>query len=195
MPGSDDGSPVTDPDLIGLFVEPLERLSIPYMITGGVASVVYGDPRFTRDIDLVVELEHSGVTDFVGAFPSDEFYVPPEKVVHEEISRLRGGHFNVIHQETALRADIYLVGTDALHAWAFDRRRRLSVEDLPMWLAPMEYVVLRKLQYYRDSGSDRHLRDIAAMVRISGHRMDRAEVERRADALDLREELDRALDF
>jgi hypothetical protein len=39
---------VTEPDLIGLFIEPLEAIGVSYMITGGVASVIYGDPRFTR---------------------------------------------------------------------------------------------------------------------------------------------------
>ncbi|MGH7480620.1 MAG: hypothetical protein ACRELV_00565 [Longimicrobiales bacterium] len=47
---------MSDPDLIGLFVEPIERLELSYMITGGVASVIYGDPRFTRDVDIVLEL-------------------------------------------------------------------------------------------------------------------------------------------
>lgn len=47
---------VAEPDFIGLFVAPLEDLEVPYMITGAVASVIYGDPRFTRDIDIVLEL-------------------------------------------------------------------------------------------------------------------------------------------
>jgi hypothetical protein len=50
---------VTDPDLIRLFVEPLEAIDISYMITGGVASVIYGDPRFTRDVDIVMELRQA----------------------------------------------------------------------------------------------------------------------------------------
>lgn len=45
------------PDLVGLFIRPLEALEIPYMITGGVASVIFGDPRFTRDIDIVLQLK------------------------------------------------------------------------------------------------------------------------------------------
>ena len=51
---------MTTPDLVGLFIEPLERLQVPYMITGGVASVIYGDPRFTRDIDVVLVLGRAG---------------------------------------------------------------------------------------------------------------------------------------
>jgi hypothetical protein len=48
---------MTDPSLISLFVRPLNQLRIPYLITGAVASVIYGEPRFTRDIDLVVGLQ------------------------------------------------------------------------------------------------------------------------------------------
>jgi hypothetical protein len=54
---------VTDPDLIALFIGPLEDAKIPYMITGGVAAVIYGDPRFTRDVDVVVELRRLGRAD------------------------------------------------------------------------------------------------------------------------------------
>lgn len=52
---------MTAPDLIGLFIEPLEGTGIPYMITGGVASVIYGDPRFTRDVDVVLELRPANI--------------------------------------------------------------------------------------------------------------------------------------
>ena len=59
---------MTDPDFIGLFIEPLETQGLSYMITGGVASVIYGDPRFTRDIDIVLELPESGIEGLAQAF-------------------------------------------------------------------------------------------------------------------------------
>jgi hypothetical protein len=163
---------VTAPDLIGLFIEPLERSEIPYMITGGVASVIYGDPRFTRDIDIVLELRHSNIPRLASVFEGGDFYVPPREVLEEEAARSRGGHFNLIHRETALRADVYLAGDDPLHGWAFSRRQRLQVEAIAIWVAPIEYVIVRKLEYYRASGSDRHLRDVAMMFRISGELVD-----------------------
>ena len=46
------------PDLVGVFVRPLEALGIPYMVTGGVAAVIYGDPRFTRDINIVTLVKY-----------------------------------------------------------------------------------------------------------------------------------------
>ena len=107
------------PDLVGLFFRPLQSIEIPYMITGGVASVIYGEPRFTRDIDIVLELEEANVEAFAGAFESGDFYVPPIDALRKEAGRLRHGHFNVIHRETALRADVYLRGDDPLHARGF----------------------------------------------------------------------------
>jgi hypothetical protein len=78
---------VTDPDLVGLFVEPLETTGITYMITGGVASVIYGDPRFTRDVDIVMELTRAGIPVLASAFDEDAFYVPPSETLAEESNR------------------------------------------------------------------------------------------------------------
>lgn len=183
-----------DPDLIGLFVEPLDTVGISYMITGGVASVIYGDPRFTRDVDLVMELPPSEISTLQSAF-GGAYYVPPAEALEEEAARPEGGHFNVIHQETALRADVYLAGDDPLIAWAFDRRLRLSVSGAGIWVAPIEYVILRKLEYYVHSGSDRHVRDVAMMLRISGEKVDPEALQVWTRRLDLEPTLEEARRF
>ena len=45
------------PDLFSLFVRPLHRSGLRYMVSGSLASVYYGEPRLTLDVDLVV---HAG---------------------------------------------------------------------------------------------------------------------------------------
>lgn len=187
---------MTEPDLVGLFVAPLERLGVDYLITGGVASVIYGDPRFTRDIDLILQLQETEADSLLDAFDAKDFYRPPLEALREEIRRPRHGHFNIIHRDTALRADVYLVGDDPLHAWAFERRVRIPLEDdAAIWLAPPEYVVVRKLQYHKESGSERHLRDVAAMLEISREKIDVLEVEGWAHRLGLEEALRAARSF
>ena len=183
---------MSDPDLIGLFVEPLDAIGVSYMITGGVASVIYGDPRFTRDVDLVMQLGPADISSLVSAFEPTEFYVPPLEALEEETARVEGGHFNIIHQDTGLRADVYLAGDDPLIEWAFDRRVRLQVEGAEIWVAPIEYVILRKLEYYEHSGSDRHLRDVAMMLRISADIVDPDSLAAWVDRLGLEASLGRA---
>ncbi len=159
---------MTTPDIYRLLLQPLHETGIEYMITGSVAAIAYGEPRMTNDVDVVVQLGDASPVRIHHAFPGDHYYVPPLDVLEQERRRPRFGHFNIIHNETALRADVYVAGDDPLHAWAFQRRSTESVAGGTVWFAPVEYVIIRKLEYYRQSGSDRHLRDIGGIVRISG---------------------------
>jgi hypothetical protein len=162
------------PDFIALFTEPLNRLGRPYMITGATAAIVYGQPRLTNDLDAVIEIRVADIEPLRAAFPESEFYVPPAEAIATEIARLQRAHFNLIHLETGYKADFYPAGTDPLHRWAMPRRRQFDHGGSRISIAPPEYVILRKLEYFREGGSPKHPSDIAAMLRISGGQIDRA---------------------
>lgn len=159
-------------NLFRIFVSRINKLSIPYMITGAVASIIYGEPRLTNDIDLVIDLKPEDVALFANSFPIEEFYCPPSEVIKLEISRSLRGHFNLIHHETAFRADIYAAGQDELHHWGLGNRKLIEVEGEKFWLAAVEYVILRKLEYYREGGSEKHLRDISGILALSSDQID-----------------------
>jgi hypothetical protein len=154
--------------LVGLFVAPLNRANIEYMVTGGLAAVVYGHPRLTLDVDLVLRLTPPGTLAFAALWPPNEFYCPPVEVIAEERDRPEFGHFNVIHAESAMRADVYFAGADELNAWALQNRTPREIEGEIVQFAPIEYVIVSKLRYFKMGGSERHLRDIARMLEISG---------------------------
>ena len=137
------------------------------MVTGAAAAIVYGQPRLTHDIDLVVEMSAADARKISGAFPDDQFYCPPGEILEEEARRALRGHFNVIHHQSGFKADFYLKGRDELHRWAMEERRRIEFEGLSIWVAPPEYVIVRKLEYYREGRSEKHLRDIAGMLALS----------------------------
>lgn len=159
-------------DFVLLFVLRLNRAGIRYMVTGSVASIVYGEPRLTHDIDLVVDLDLRDAERVVQAFPLDEFYCPPLEIIEIELKRNLRGHFNIIHHETGFRADVYISGHDDLHRWALENRKSFQIRGEIVWVAPIEYVIVRKLQYYHEGGSDKHLRDIAGMLSISSDQID-----------------------
>lgn len=157
------------PDELSLFALRLAATGAPYMITGATAAILYGQPRVTNDLDLVLALDDATRAALLRAFPETDFYVPPESVIRAEQARSHRGHFNLIHHETGYKADIYLVGSDPLHAWALPLRRSLRWSDaVEVTVAPPEYVVLRKLEFYREGGSAKHPADIRAIVETTG---------------------------
>lgn len=150
---------------LDLFIAPLERSQISYFITGSTASIYYGEPRLTLDIDVVVHLSPTDIEKFPPLFPEVHFYCPPIEVIHIECNRRSHGHFNLIHPASGFKADIYPTSDDSLYPWAFQHRRR---EDLgggsKIWLAPPEYVIIRKLEFFREGKSEKHLEDIRKIL-------------------------------
>ena len=156
------------------------------MIAGGVAAIVYGEPRMTQDIDIVAALRPSEAKALTDQFPESEYYCPPLEVVAEEASRAQAGHFNILHLETDARADVYLAGTSTLAQRGLNDRRFVEIVDLTVPIAPPEYVILHKLLFRQQGASVRHLHDINVMFRILGDSIDRMRL--REDAIDLRVE-------
>lgn len=76
----------------------------------------------------------------------------------------RRGHFNIIHRETGFKADVYLCGDDELHEWVFGNRIQFEFKGETFPLAPPEYVILRKLECYREGKSDKHIMDIKGII-------------------------------
>lgn len=171
------------PSLYAPFIEPLERLALPYCITGSVAASVYGEPRLTADIDLVLLLKAGDIPALRAAFPESDFYVPPEETLRLETARRSRGMFNLVHHKSQFKADIYLAARDPLHAWALEHRRRIDLSGSGAWIAPPEYVILRKLEFLREGGSDKHIRDIRFMLAATA--VDRAFLEREVARLGL----------
>lgn len=171
------------PSPFAAFLDPLERLDLPYCVTGSVAASIYGEPRLTADIDVVLLLGPQDILALRGAFPEADYYSPPDETLRASMGS--GGMFNLIHHASQFKADIYIAAGDSLHAWALEHRRRIDVAGTGAWIAPPEYVILRKLQFFKEGGSDKHQRDIRFMLAETP--IDRAFVEAEVVRLGLQE--------
>lgn len=160
-----------------VFLRPLNQLGIRYIVGGGVAAILYGEPRFTNDLDLVVFLRHTDIPRLVEAFPAPEFYVPPAEAIAAEIARPEKGQFNLIHADTGFKADLYTTGRDEFNAWAFRNARKSEFKGETITLAPPEYVIVRKLEFHREGGSDKHLRDIRTMLNVSSAQINQTDLQ------------------
>ena len=152
----------------------VEEIPLEYMVTGSIAAILYGKPRLTHDLDMVVAFSSDKIALFCAKFATEDFYCPPEEVLQRESTRGDGGHFNLIDQQTGFKFDFYPFRSDPLARWGFTRKKQL--EFLPkesIWVAPPEYVICHKLIFYRKGGSDKHLTDIQSILDVSGHELDR----------------------
>ncbi|MBH0181632.1 MAG: hypothetical protein HP490_08165 [Nitrospira sp.] len=157
-------------ELLDRLVSALERLQIPYLITGSVAAMAYGEPRLTNDIDVVVDINEGHVNGLLAQFPSSEFYLSNEAI---RDALARKGQFNIIHPASGLKIDVMIQQGTAFEQSRFGRARLVHFTERQggRFAAP-EDVILKKMEYYREGGSEKHLRDIAGILKVSAGTID-----------------------
>ena len=171
------------PDLLRYVVEVLEGLDITYMVVGAIASSAYGEPRLTQDIDVVVDLRPEHIRHLCDAFPPGEYYVSAEAALE---AVLQGGQFNIIHPASGNKIDFIVARKDPWGRIQVSRRQKVQIlPDSEGYVARPEDIIIGKMAYYREGGSEKHLRDIAGIMRVSGEEVDRAYISLWAEQLRL----------
>jgi hypothetical protein len=151
-----------------------------------MASIVYGEPRFTNDIDVVIRSTEAQVDQLCQAFPHEDYYVSADAA--REAVRQRA-MFNVIHPASGLKIDFIVAGGDEFNHSRFARRRRLPVvTGARIAFASPEDVIIRKLQYFREGRSEKHVGDIRGILSTTDQEIDRAYLTSWIERLGLQEE-------
>ena len=170
-------------ELLRRVAETFEGLQIPYLVTGSVASMAYGEPRLTNDIDIVANIQPDHVPGLLSAFPPEEFYIS-EPMICDAIQR--HGQFNIIHPASGLKVDVIIRQETPFDESRFSRTRRISPgKGFEADFASPEDVIIKKMEFYRDGGSEKHLRDITGILEISGEDVDRGYISDWAERLGL----------
>ncbi len=156
-------------ELLARLTASLARLGVPYLVTGSMASTAYGEPRFTHDIDVVVDSSADRVHDFCAEFPAPEFYCWEPAVVDAVRRRFQ---FNIIHLESGFKVDVILATDSAFDRSRLARARSLAAVGTVVSFASPEDVIIKKLQYFQEGGSEKHLRDIAGVLKVQAARID-----------------------
>jgi hypothetical protein len=167
--------------VVGIF----ERLGIPYLVTGSVAAMAYGEPRFTNDIDIVAAIAEQQIPPLVAAFPAEDYYISPEMI---RVAIREQSQFNIIHPASGLKVDVIIRRDTPFDRSRFQRTRR--IHPAPSYeadFATPEDVIIKKMEYYREGGSEKHLRDITGMLVTSGNEIDRDYIRQWAEKLNLNE--------
>lgn len=187
---------LTEPIAVTLLVvDALEKIDVPYVIGGSLASAMHGTARSTLDTDMVVELQIEHVAPLVDMLKED-FYVDEEMIlgaIHHQSS------FNVVHLDTMFKVDVFIAKNRGFDRMQFQRSRLQKISDeaeRKAYVVSAEDIILAKLEWYRMGGevSDRQWQDILGVLKVQSGRLDVDYLHRWANELKVLDLLQRALE-
>lgn len=147
----------------------LEDLKVCYMITGGLAVSLWGQPRTTHDIDLVVAIPWIKKDKIVEIFQKKGFYISKE-AVEEALSRY--SVFNIIHQTSSFKVDFWITGPGAYDRLQFKRRVKRNYFNKTLYFTAAEDMIIIKLTWAKETHSERHYSDAFTIYEVQKNNLD-----------------------
>ena len=161
------------PEKLLLRVTPiLSELEIDYYITGGFAVSVWGRPRATFDIDIVIKLVEPEVKSLAKALREISKYGYINEDAAQEAIKNRG-EFNFIDPETGLKVDFWIERGDARSKLEFERKVKKIIEGKEIYFISPEDLILNKLNWHKQDKSSRHIEDVESILKISGQKLNK----------------------
>ena len=181
-------------NVLMLVVEAFDRLRIPYLVGGSMASALHGVTRSTIDADIVAEIKPEHAQALVKEL-GEEFYADEEMILDATLHR---SSFNLIHLMTMFKVDVFVRKERPFDQVQFQRREELVFTIDPnqiAFVATAEDTILAKLEWYRQGGevSDRQWRDILGVLKVQAGRLDLDYLQKWAVELNVADLLQRAL--
>lgn len=172
-----------NPEKLLLKITPiLDKLKIDYFITGGFAVSVWGRPRATFDIDIVVKIIEPKIEPLANLLKS----ISKKGYIDKEIARQaveQKGEFNFIDPDTGLKVDFWVEKDDLETKAQFNRRIVKKINNKKVYFISPEDLILNKLKWYKQTDSARHFEDIESIFKISGKKLNKDYLSQQADRL------------
>jgi hypothetical protein len=149
-------------DVLKLLTKRLDAAGLPYLITGSIAAGLYGQPRMTRDIDVVAVLHPPHASRLAGLLGPE--FICDADVIRDAIAR--HGIFSVVHREALQKVDVIVRDDRDYEIEKFERRRVVDVDGQPMSVISPEDLVLSKLVWAKDSRSELQFRDVRSIIAL-----------------------------
>jgi len=165
-------------------VQILEQLNIHYLITGGIAVLVWGRPRFTADIDIVIELKKSDISKLESALKrlGKSGYVDKTAI---ERALVKEGEFNFIDGKTGVKVDFWILKKDAFDTSRLKRKIGKKFLGHTVYFTSPEDLILIKLVWHKETESARQLEDVESILKISGQDLNKKYLKVWAKKLDV----------
>lgn len=179
-------------DFLERLVTVMDRLRIPYMVTGSFASSAHGRARATEDIDIVVAPTAEQLHAMLAEFPKDRYYTDEDAAME---ALREHSQFNIIDLESAWKADLIVRKDREFSRAEFDRRTPYIVGGRRVYVATAEDVLIAKLEWVQMGESDRQIEDAAGIIQSQDAELDIAYIQHWVRDLGLDEEWRKALEW
>ena len=178
--------------ITALVAKVLDQLGVSHAVVGSLASSLHGIPRSTNDADIVAALGAQHAEPMAAALGND-FYIDAD-MIRDAVAH--ASEFNVIHLGTMFKVDVFVPDRDSRAQ--LERATLVAVdadETLVLRVASPEDTIAHKLSWFRRGGetSDRQWQDVLGVIAVQGAALDVEYLRRAADALSVRDLLDRAV--
>ena len=175
--------------LLRKIITELEAALIPHMVVGSFASTAHGEPRTTRDLDLVIDPRPDQLNELLGAFDPEHYYVDPD--IARDALRRRS-MFNIIEIATGWKLDLMIRKARPFSIEEMQRRTIMKILGVNVPTATAEDTIIAKLEWAKLAASERQLEDVAGILRVRGADLDFDYIERWVTELGLAEPWQRA---
>jgi predicted nucleotidyltransferase len=159
----------TQEEALAALVRHLDAHLVPYMVVGGIANMVWGEPRATLDIDVTVWVDDPNLAQAIQAFKS-AFHV----LVHDPESFVSQTRVLPVETSHGVRVDV-IFGQLPFEEEAIRRARDIAMAGTTVRVCSAEDLVLMKII----SDRERDLGDARGVVRRRIDELDRAYLEPR----------------
>jgi len=177
-------------EFLGRLVDLLGKAGMPYMLAGSLGSSFHGRPRATNDVDMVIAPTESQFRRFLEDMGLD-YYVSNEAAwaaFHQK------SVFNIIDIRTQWKADLRVRHARPFSVQEFNRRQKAVVLGVDVWVASPEDVILSKLEWAKDSGSQQQTQDVLGVLQVQCGHLDREYLRRWAEELGVADKLGELLE-
>ncbi len=167
-------------ETLKLVIDKLNEGKFSYYLTGSMAMSFYSVPRMTRDSDIIIQLMGKDVDKFVKLF-REEFFVDEFMINDSLESNIM---FNIFNKKNLFKIDFILKTDDEYENLKFERRKKLKVNGLEVFVISVEDLIISKLYWAKDSLSEMQLNDIRTLLKTG---IDQAYVNKWVSGLNLKE--------
>jgi len=169
---------MTQEKVLARFLDTLKDFGIEYMVTGSIASIRYGRPRLTHDMDIVLVFKTEQVEKLLKELGGD--FSPDIDTIREMVKS--AGMFEIMHSRTGLKIDCWNLTDTEYEKESFGRRKKLNFAETQAYFSTPEDIILSKLLWQKKGASEKHLEDIKGILEVQV-KLDRRYMQKWAEKL------------